>query len=105
MTLRAAGGSLTLKSGCSPADSRDQAGFDGLSVIGATAPRLACTFCDVRLAIDHLKVWQTPKPEQLRPREIAVFVPDAKQRESVINFGIPPEPFAGLAAATRLEAA
>ena len=57
------------------------------------------------VAIDHLKVWQSPKAEQFGPRKIAVLIPDLKQRNSVINFAIPPEASAGLSAATRLQAA
>lgn len=77
----------------------------GLNIRAAAVPRFARTFYDVGFPIDHLKVWQTPKPKQLWPRKIAVFGPNAKQREPVINFGIPPESSTSFAAATRLESA
>jgi hypothetical protein len=53
----------------------------------------------VGFPIDHLKVWQAPKAEQLWLRKTAVFGQNTKQREPVINFGIS----ASFATATRLE--
>jgi hypothetical protein len=33
-------------------------------------PSLDLAFCGMGVAIDYLKVWQAPKIEQLRPRQI-----------------------------------
>jgi hypothetical protein len=35
-------------------------------------PSLYGAFCGVGVAIDYLKIWQAPKIEQLRPRQITV---------------------------------
>jgi hypothetical protein len=51
-------------------------------------PSLDGTFCGVSVAIDYLKVWQAPKIEQLRPRQITVFAP---QLEIVGRGGQPNE--------------
>jgi hypothetical protein len=45
---------------------------------GPPVPRLDGAFYDVDVAIDYLKVWQSPESQQLRPRQIAVFVPYSK---------------------------
>ena len=47
-------------------------------------------FCDVGVAIDHLKVRQAPKIEQLGPRLVSVFAPDTEQWGAMVNFGIFP---------------
>jgi hypothetical protein len=39
------------------------------------------------VAIDYLKVWQTPKVEQLRPTQISMFAPHPKKRNAVVNLG------------------
>jgi hypothetical protein len=44
----------------------------------------------VGVAIDHLKVRQAPKIEQLRPRLVSVFDPDTEQWDAMVNFGIFP---------------
>jgi hypothetical protein len=45
-------------------------------------------FCDVDVAIDYLEVWQALVGEQLRPWDVPVFVPYAKQGDPVIYFGV-----------------
>ena len=67
-------------------------------------PRLGRAFCDVDFAIDHLKVWQAPIIEERRPRCIPVFAPRSKQRDTMINFGAPPQPSTAFAAAPCLRA-
>jgi hypothetical protein len=42
----------------------------------------------VDIAIDHLKVRQAPKIEQIRPRVVSVLAPDPEQRETVVDFGV-----------------
>jgi hypothetical protein len=69
---------------------------------GAPIPRFAGAFGDVDVAIDHLKVWQTPISKQRRPRRFPIFVPHPEQRDAVINLGAFPEAAAGFAATTRL---
>jgi hypothetical protein len=56
----------------------------------APATRLDRAFCDVGVAIDHLKVRQAPKIEQLWPRLVSVFAPDTEQWDAMVNFGIFP---------------
>jgi hypothetical protein len=41
-------------------------------------PSLDGAFCGVGVAIDDLKVWQAPKIEQLRPRQMTVVAPHSK---------------------------
>ena len=67
-------------------------------------PRFLSAFCGVYVAIDHLKVWQTPIVEERRPRCIPVFAPHSKQRDTMINFGALPQPSAACAAAPCLQA-
>jgi hypothetical protein len=55
---------------------------------GATVPRLEGAFCGVLITIDHLKVRQSPKIEQLGPGIVPVFLPHSKQRNTVINLVI-----------------
>src|SRR5512132_797582 len=50
----------------------------------------------VDVAVNHLKVWQTPKIEQTRPGRVSVFAPDAEKRDAMVNFGFPPQPRAAL---------
>ena len=57
---------------------------------GPSATRLDRAFCDVGVAIDHLKVRRAPKIEQLGPRLVSVFAPDAEQWDAMVNFGIFP---------------
>ena len=56
------------------------------------------------VAVNHLKVWQTPKIEQTRPGRVSVFAPDAEKRDAMVNFGIPPQPPAALSAPPTLDA-
>jgi hypothetical protein len=44
------------------------------------------------VAINHLKVGQSPKIEQSRPGRVSVFAPDPEQPDAMVNFGIPPQP-------------
>jgi hypothetical protein len=55
------------------------------------------------VAVDHLKVRQSPKVDQSRPRRVSVFAPDPEQRDAMVNFGIPPQPPAALSAPPTLE--
>jgi hypothetical protein len=71
---------------------------------GSTARRLHRAFRSVDVAVNHLKVWQTPKIEQLRPWKVPVLAPNPKQRDAVVNFCIPPQPTSTLSAAATLEA-
>jgi integrase len=50
----------------------------------------------VDVAIDYLEIWQAPVGEQLRPLDVPVFLPYAKQGDPVIYFGVPPQPSACL---------
>ena len=52
--------------------------------------RLGRAFCGVDIAVDRLKVGQTPIVEQLRPRGVPVFAPHPKQREAVVHLGALP---------------
>ena len=70
---------------------------------GSSASRLNRTFCCVGVAINHLKVRQSPIPEQFRPSVMAMVTPDKKQWDTVIYLGVPPEPSTGLAAAAALQ--
>jgi hypothetical protein len=45
---------------------------------GPSLPRLDGAFFGVDIAIDYLEIRQTPKIEQLRPRQITVFAPHSK---------------------------
>jgi hypothetical protein len=58
----------------------------------------------VDVAINDLKVGQSPKIKQSRPRLVSVFAPDPKKRDAMVNFGILPQPSAALSAAPTLEA-
>jgi hypothetical protein len=58
----------------------------------------------VNIAINHLKVGQSPIAEQFRPSFIAMVTPDPKQWDPVIYLGIAPQSSTCLAAATPLEA-
>ena len=73
-------------------------------VRGTSVLCLGRAFCDVDIAIDKLKVWQSPIIEQRRPRSIAVLAPHPKQRRAMINFGAFPQPSSGFAAAPGLQA-
>jgi hypothetical protein len=57
----------------------------------------------VDVAIDYLEIWQAPVGEQLRPLDVPVFLPYAKQGEPVIYFGVPPQPSACLETASPLK--
>jgi hypothetical protein len=70
----------------------------------APVSRFGRAFRSVDVAIDHLKVDQSPKVKQSRPRRISVFAPDPEQRDALVNFGIPPQPAGSLTAAPTLEA-
>jgi hypothetical protein len=48
---------------------------------------LGRAFCDVDIAVDRLKVGQTPIVEQLRPWDVPVFAPHPKQRDAVVHLG------------------
>jgi hypothetical protein len=74
-------------------------------VNGPPASSLGGAFGDVDVAIDHLKVRQTPISEQLRPRRIPALVPHPKQRDAVVDLGVLPEASAGFTAAPSLQAA
>ena len=43
-------------------------------------------FDGVDVAVDHLKVRQSPKIEQSRPRRVSVFAPDPEQRDATSAF-------------------
>jgi hypothetical protein len=70
---------------------------------GSSVPRLDGAFGNVDVAIDYLEVWQAPIGEQLRPRDVPVFLPYAKQGDPVIYFGVPPQPSACLETASPLK--
>lgn len=55
------------------------------------------------VAIDYLEIWQAPVGEQLRPLDVPVFLPYAKQGDPVIYFGVPPQPSACLETASSLK--
>jgi hypothetical protein len=57
---------------------------------GPSATRLDSAFGDVGVAVDHLKVRQAPKIEQLGPRLVSVFAPDPEQWDPMVNFRVPP---------------
>jgi hypothetical protein len=82
-------------------------GISGLysrkSVRGAV-PRFCGTFRSVDVAVDDLKVGQSPKIEQSRPGRVSLFTPDSKQRDAMVNFGVPPQPPAALGAPPTLDA-
>src|SRR5262249_46540171 len=65
---------------------------------------LSTAFRSVDLAINHLKVGQSPKRQWSRPRRVSAFAPDPKQRDAIVHFGVPPQPSAALSAASTLEA-
>jgi hypothetical protein len=58
----------------------------------------------VDVAIDHLKVRESPISEQFRPFFIPMVMPDPKQGNAVIDLGVFPESAAGLPAPSPLEA-
>jgi hypothetical protein len=51
------------------------------------AMRRAVALCGVDVTIDYLKVWEAPKIEQLRPRDVLVFLPYSKQANAMVDFG------------------
>jgi hypothetical protein len=51
------------------------------------AMRRAVALCGVDVTIDYLKVWEAPKIEQLRPRDVSVFLPYSKQGSAMVDFG------------------
>ncbi len=69
-----------------------------------TVPRFCRAFRSVNIAINHLKVRQSPKIEQSRPSGVSVFVPNPEQRDAMVDFGIPPQPPAALGAPPTLDA-
>jgi hypothetical protein len=71
---------------------------------GHSVPRLNRALRDVNLAIDHLKVRESPITEQFRPVFIPMVTPNPKQGDPVIDLGVFPEPAAGLPASPSLEA-
>jgi hypothetical protein len=75
-----------------------------LGWFGVPVVRFGRAFCGVNIAIDHLKIWQAPIIEQLRPRRIPVFAPHPKQRDAVIHLGTSPQSSTGFAAASPLQA-
>jgi hypothetical protein len=75
-----------------------------LETRSAPVARFICAFCGVDVLIDHLKVWQAPIPQQLRPRRVSMIAPHSKQRDAMVNLGGLPKTPAGLAAAPRLQA-
>ena len=83
---------------------RSNPSSSGNPEVGVSVARLGRAFCDVGVAIDYLKIWQAPVIEQLRPWRIPVFAPHPKQRDAVVNLGAVPQPSAGFAAASRLQA-
>ena len=54
----------------------------------APVPRFCRSFRRMDVAVDHLKVGQSPKIEQSRPRHPPVFAPDPKNGEAMVNFGV-----------------
>ena len=70
----------------------------------APVPRFGRAFSGMDVAINHLKVGQSPKIEQTRPGRVSVFAPDAEKRDAMVNFGIPPQPPAALSAPPTLDA-
>ena len=71
---------------------------------GHSVPRLDRALGDVDVAIDHLKVRESPITQQFRPFFIPMVTPNLKQGDSVIDLGIFPESAAGLPASPPLEA-
>jgi hypothetical protein len=67
-----------------------------MKVAGSSVPRFDRTLCNVDVAINHLKIWQSPIVEQLRPSFIAMVAPDSKQGDAMIYLGVPPQPSACL---------
>ena len=57
----------------------------------APVPRFGRAFSGMDVAINHLKVGQSPKIEQSRPGRVSVFAPDPEQPDAMVNFGIPPQ--------------
>ena len=70
----------------------------------APVPRFGRAFSGMDVAINHLKVGQSPKIEQSRPGRVSVFAPDLEQRDAMVDFGGPPQPSTTLSAAPTLEA-
>jgi hypothetical protein len=62
--------------------------FRSRSAMSAFGGKADIAFCDVDVAIDYLEVWQALVGEQLRPWDVPVFVPYAKQGDPVIYFGV-----------------
>jgi hypothetical protein len=58
----------------------------------------------VDIAINHLKVGQSPKIEQSRPSRVSSFAPHPKERDAMVHFGVPPQTRAALSAAPTLDA-
>jgi hypothetical protein len=69
----------------------------------APVTRFDHAFSRVDVAIDHLKVGQSPKSQQPRPTRVTVFAPNPEQRDAVVNFGVPPQSPAALSAAPTLK--
>ena len=70
----------------------------------APVPRFGRAFSGMDVAINHLKVGQSPKIEQSRPGRVSVFAPDPEQPDAMVNFGIPPQPPTALRAPPTLDA-
>jgi hypothetical protein len=71
---------------------------------GVSVSRLGRAFRGMDIAVDRLKVGQTPIIEQLRPWGVPVLAPHPKQRDAVVHLGAFPQPAAGFAAASCLQA-
>ena len=70
----------------------------------APVPRFGRAFSGMDVAINHLKVGQSPIAEQFRPPFIPMVTPDLKQRDPVIDLCVLPQASASLAAAPSLQA-
>ena len=57
----------------------------------APVPRFCRAFNRVEIAINHLKVGQSPKIEQSRPGRVSVFAPHPIERDAMVHFGVPPQ--------------
>ena len=70
----------------------------------AAGARFSRAFHPMGIAVDDLKVRETPEVEQRRPSGLAMLAPHAKQRNAMVDFGGFPEPPAGLDATVALDA-
>jgi len=52
---------------------------------------LSTGFSEVHIAIYDLKVGEPPVAKKIRPRRFAMFAPNSKQGDPVIDFGVFPK--------------